>query len=79
MPPEKKQKIEHAMVDIVDNPPGDMVIRVGKGTDTGLVRVHKTFLIVASPVFRAMLTGGFSESTRTLDGRILSSSVTTIT
>lgn len=65
--PAKKQKTEHAMVEIVDKPTGDMVIRVGKGDDTGLVRVHKTFLTVVSPVFRAMLTGGFSESTRVLD------------
>ena len=44
-----------------------MVIRVGRGDDTGLVRVHKTFLAVLSPVFRSMLTSGFSESTRILD------------
>lgn len=67
LPPAKKQKTAHTMIDIVDNPTGDLVIRAGKGADAGLVRVHKNFLVIASPVFRAMLMGGFSESARALD------------
>lgn len=55
------------MIDIVENPSGDLVIRAGKGADTSLIRVHKNLLMMTSPVFRAMLIGGFSESTRMLD------------
>lgn len=65
-PPAKKRKTTYTMIDIVDKPSGDLIIRVGT-RDTGLIRVHRSVLAMVSPVFRAMLTGGFSEANRTLD------------
>jgi hypothetical protein len=43
-PARKRQRISHyaALVDIVDEPEGDLVIQVGQSEDDkGLVRVHK--------------------------------------
>lgn len=52
-------KVSHygAMVDIVDDPKGDLVIKVGQqAEDIGLVRVHRAILMMASPAFQAMLS-----------------------
>lgn len=59
---------EYELVDIVQKPLGDMVMRVGnKESGTGNVRVHKSVMRMASPVFETMLGGEFAEATRTLD------------
>lgn len=58
-PVRKKLKVSHypAMVDVVDEPKGDLVIKVGlQAEDMGLVRVHKAILMMASPIFRKMLS-----------------------
>lgn len=72
-PPQKKQKTEHAIMEILEHSTGDMVVRVGKGHGVGLLRVHKALLTAVSPVFRGMLndgfvmpTDGFLERTRSL-------------
>jgi hypothetical protein len=69
--PAKKQKTDHAIVDIVPQPIGDIVIRVGSADEVGPVRVSKTFMLVASPFLRTMLAGGFSEALKTFDEKDL--------
>lgn len=58
-----------APIDIVGDPPGDIVIRVGPegSEDRCDIRVHKNTMMMASPVFKAMLGGGFAEASRKLD------------
>lgn len=71
-PAAKRQKMEPLrtdvlkVVDITDKTRGDLVIHIGKHVTEydHLIRVHKEVLMLASPVFRAMLGGGFAEGTR---------------
>ena len=65
--PAKKQKLNDkpTVVDITEDPLGDMVIKVGKDEGARLVRVHKAFLKLGSDVFRAMLSNRFAEGGRT--------------
>lgn len=57
-PARKKLKASHypALVDVVDEPKGDFYIKVGQYEDMGIVCVHKAILMMASPVFREMLS-----------------------
>jgi hypothetical protein len=65
----KKQKTSHYQTpfDVVDNLRGDVVIQVGTGEDVGIVRAHKSCLIMSSPVFQSMLAGEFKEAGKVYD------------
>ncbi|KPI36489.1 uncharacterized protein AB675_2961 [Cyphellophora attinorum] len=63
----KPEMQSSTVLDIVQDPKGDMVIKVGGGADAQKIRVHKFALRIASPVFRVMLGPSFSESTRALN------------
>lgn len=65
--PAKKQRLNDkpTVIDITEDPLGDMVIKVGKDEGARLVRVHKAFLKLGSDVFRAMLSTRFAEGGRT--------------
>lgn len=52
----KRRKMTHAIIDIVDDPVGDIVIRVGTDGDARLVRAHKNVLVMSSPILKTLLT-----------------------
>ena len=60
----KRQKImpeNPKVIDAAKTSEGDLVIRAGAGEELVLIRVHSTFLNMASPVFRAMFGPNFLE------------------
>lgn len=65
--PAKNRKLNDipTVVDITEDPAGDMVIKVGKNEDARLVRVHSNFLRLGSDVFRAMLSTRYAEGSKT--------------
>ncbi len=64
--PEKRRRVATAssrseVIDVAKSSEGVIVIRTGEQVNGNLIRVHSTFLKMGSPVFRAMLGGGFIE------------------
>lgn len=55
------------MIDVTPDFPGDIVVRAGPESEDEFIRVHKSFLMTISPVFRAMLGAIYSEGQRKLD------------
>ena len=60
------------------DPAGDLMLKLGSGDEVTLIRVHSQVLILASPVFAAMLSTAFAEGRSLEDNKGLFNSTTTI-
>lgn len=67
-PPQKKHKTEHDLLVITPDIPGDMVIKLVNDDDVGMLRVHKSTMMLASRYIRTMLQNHrFKEGNQSLD------------